>query len=64
MHLCPDELVILTSAPAIGLAVVKCVTHARVFFASLKGAKRRVAPQCKEGYSWFEWHAFDEPGGG
>lgn len=65
MHVCPDELIVLSSAPAIGLAIVKCITHAKVFFASLKRVRNRVAaPQC-EGYSWMEWHPeFDEPGGG
>jgi hypothetical protein len=75
MHLCTDEMLLLSAAVRAGMAVMQCWVCMRIML-----VERFIGPRTKptprdEGYDWFSWHPdyvnevgqvvhFDEPGGG
>lgn len=76
MHLCPDELIVLSAMVRSGYAVVSCAHHGVMWLVCLiKPYPPREEATAGESYNWHNWHPgfiredgehvhFDEPGGG
>ncbi len=75
MHLCPDELIILSAAVRAGVAVAQCMGCLKLMLLERVLRPATEPTHSNEGYDWLNWHPdyvnergqtvwFDEPGGG